>query len=117
MLIHKSQYSKSSRNDSHNALKSRKCYVRAIKALKIAIQDFNEAGTDETLYAVLLLCGYEVCLCSQPSPSITTFQILIYLKDYCVRLGSQIGLGISCPWRCGNSSCSREGAAHDTIAI
>lgn len=41
--------------------------MRAIDALKTAIQDPNEAGTDEILYAVLLLCGYEVSPYSQPS--------------------------------------------------
>lgn len=39
---------------------ARKNYVGAIHALKTAIENPKKAKTDETLYAVLLLCGYEV---------------------------------------------------------
>lgn len=39
---------------------SRRCYVRAIEATAKAILDESQVQTDQTLYAVLLLCGYEV---------------------------------------------------------
>ncbi len=39
---------------------SRKRYVQAIKAVRNALPDQQEATNDETLYAILLLCGYEV---------------------------------------------------------
>ncbi len=38
---------------------SRKRYVQAIKAVRNALPDQQEATNDETLYAILLLCGYE----------------------------------------------------------
>ncbi|KAK1979189.1 C6 zinc finger protein [Colletotrichum cereale] len=41
------------------ALLCRKRYVEAIKAIGQAIQDPAEVVSDQTLYAVLLLCGYE----------------------------------------------------------
>lgn len=43
---------------------SRKRYVQSISALKAAIRDPIEVKSDETLYAVLLLCGYEVSFIS-----------------------------------------------------
>ncbi|QPC74704.1 hypothetical protein HYE68_005456 [Fusarium pseudograminearum] len=39
---------------------SGKSYTKALSALRAAIQDPNLPFSDETLYAVLLLCGYEV---------------------------------------------------------
>ena len=39
---------------------SRKCYVRAARAARSALQDLNQARSHQTLYAILLLCGYEV---------------------------------------------------------
>ena len=44
--------------------RSRKRYVQAISALMAALQDPVEVKSDETLYAVLLFCGYEVSLFS-----------------------------------------------------
>ncbi|KZL80607.1 c6 zinc finger protein [Colletotrichum incanum] len=44
------------------ALLCRKRYVQAIKAIGQAIQDPTKVGNDQTLYAILLLCGYETML-------------------------------------------------------
>lgn len=41
---------------------SRKRYWQALAAMNAAIRDNVEVKSDETLYAVLLLSGYEVCL-------------------------------------------------------
>lgn len=41
---------------------SRKRYVQATRAVRFALQNAQEAGDDQTLYAILLLCGYEVRL-------------------------------------------------------
>ncbi|KAH6874444.1 hypothetical protein B0T10DRAFT_586429 [Thelonectria olida] len=49
-------------------LLSRIRYVRAIQAIGKAIQDPREARNDETLYAILLLCGYETILQNQNTP-------------------------------------------------
>ncbi|KAF5656277.1 c6 zinc finger [Fusarium heterosporum] len=38
---------------------SSKCYIKALTALRTALQDPNLRFSDETLYGVLLLCGYE----------------------------------------------------------
>lgn len=53
-------YASSPRLVQDAILLSRKRYVQAIKAIEQAIQDPVEVGNDQTLYAVLLLCGYEV---------------------------------------------------------
>ena len=53
-------YSRYGRDDCQLVQFSRKFYVQAISAVNIALRDPVEAITDETLYAVLLLCGYEV---------------------------------------------------------
>ncbi|KAM5357465.1 hypothetical protein ACJZ2D_016231 [Fusarium nematophilum] len=50
-------------------LLSRKRYVQAIKAIGKAIQDPIEARDDQTLYAILLLCGYETILQGPTAPS------------------------------------------------
>lgn len=52
-------YASSSRLFPEAALISRKRYVRAVQALGQAIQDPTEAASDHTLYAALLLSGYE----------------------------------------------------------
>jgi hypothetical protein len=53
----------SSKTLGHRATEmSRKQYVKAIKALGLAIKDPVEIKSDQTLYAVLLLCGFEVSL-------------------------------------------------------
>lgn len=41
---------------------SRRRYIQATRAVRTALQDLHEAGTDHILYAILLLCGYEVAL-------------------------------------------------------
>ncbi|KAG8361812.1 hypothetical protein FVEN_g137 [Fusarium venenatum] len=38
---------------------SSKCYIKALTALRTAIQDPNLRFSDETLYGILLLCGFE----------------------------------------------------------
>lgn len=53
-------YAASMRLARQSAQVSRKRYVKAIEAIRTDLQDVREAGTDQTLYAVLLLCGYEV---------------------------------------------------------
>ncbi|RDL41612.1 uncharacterized protein BP5553_01591 [Venustampulla echinocandica] len=51
----------SSTKSGHKAAKiSRRKYVQAIRAVEKAIRNPVEVKKDETLYAVLLLCGYEV---------------------------------------------------------
>ena len=42
---------------------ARRSYGLAISALNITLQDPRQAVADETLYAVLLLCGYETITC------------------------------------------------------
>ena len=42
---------------------AQKLYTQAISAMNLALQDSKEAIADETLYAVLLLCGYETITC------------------------------------------------------
>lgn len=49
-------------NDARAIKVSRKRYVKAIAALKATIQHPVEVKSDDTLYAVLLLSGYEVSL-------------------------------------------------------
>ncbi|KAG9232228.1 C6 zinc finger protein [Amylocarpus encephaloides] len=46
-------------NYAHTMRVSRKRYMQSISALKAAIRDPIEVKSDENLYAVLLLCGYE----------------------------------------------------------
>jgi len=53
-------YSRYGRDDCQLVRSSRKFYVQAISAVNTALRDPIEAKTDATLYAVLLLCGYEV---------------------------------------------------------
>jgi hypothetical protein len=55
-------YAASSRLVQEAMQLSRKRYVQAIKAIGKAIQDPTEVSNDQTLYAILLLCGYEVSL-------------------------------------------------------
>ncbi|VUC36783.1 unnamed protein product [Clonostachys rosea] len=50
-------------------LTARKRYDEALVAIQHAIQDPIQAKADETLYAVLLLCGYETITCEITSPS------------------------------------------------
>ncbi|KAH8814807.1 C6 zinc finger protein [Xylogone sp. PMI_703] len=52
-------WAKSRGNHPYTMQVSRKRYVQPISALKAAIQDPIEVKSDENLYAVLLLCGYE----------------------------------------------------------
>jgi len=52
---------------------SRKRYVQALVAMNAAIRDKVEVKSDETLYAVLLLSGYEVCLRQLLSRSSTVY--------------------------------------------
>jgi Zn(2)-Cys(6) binuclear cluster domain-containing protein len=42
------------------ALLCRKRYIDAVNAIRTAIQDPEEVRNDHTIYAILLLCGYEV---------------------------------------------------------
>lgn len=39
---------------------SRKRYIQATRAVRLALQDVQGVEDDQTLYAILLLCGYEV---------------------------------------------------------
>ncbi|KAH8657124.1 C6 zinc finger protein [Tricladium varicosporioides] len=55
-------WAKSRGNHARTMGISRKHYVQSISALKVAIQDPVEAKSDENLYAVLLLCGYETIM-------------------------------------------------------
>ncbi|KAH7127954.1 C6 zinc finger protein [Dactylonectria estremocensis] len=47
---------------------SRKRYGKAIKALKVALQDPVEVSSDQTLYAILLLSGYETTVWDSNEP-------------------------------------------------
>jgi hypothetical protein len=53
-------YAASTKLMQEAALLSRKKYIQAIKAIGNAIQDPIKVENDQTLYAVLLLSGYEV---------------------------------------------------------
>lgn len=58
-------YAASTKRVRKAAILCRKRYVQAIKAIGKAIQDPTEVRNDHTLYAILLLCGYEVS-CQAP---------------------------------------------------
>jgi hypothetical protein len=58
-------YAASAKFIQRAAVLSRERYVQAINAVGKAIHDPIEAGNDQTLYAVLLLSGYEVSLTFQ----------------------------------------------------
>jgi hypothetical protein len=50
------------RGNKENAVDiSRQRYIESISALRSAIEDPAEVKSDETLYTILLLSGYEVC--------------------------------------------------------
>ncbi|KZL67593.1 C6 finger domain protein, partial [Colletotrichum tofieldiae] len=55
-------YAASTKLSQEASLLCRKRYVQAIKAIGQAIQDPTEVVSDQTLYAILLLCGYETML-------------------------------------------------------
>lgn len=60
LAISHAVYSRDTRNNIRGTQISRKFYGQAILAINAALKDTIEARSDETLYAVLLLCGYEV---------------------------------------------------------
>jgi hypothetical protein len=55
-------YATLSKSGRETAQLSRKRYVKAIRAVNAAIRDPLQVKSDNMLYAVLLLCGYEVSL-------------------------------------------------------
>ncbi|KAH6971224.1 hypothetical protein BKA56DRAFT_636125 [Ilyonectria sp. MPI-CAGE-AT-0026] len=61
-------YAASSRLVQEATPLSRKRYVQAIKALNNALQDPKEVNSDQALYAILLLCGYETMVWSSSEP-------------------------------------------------
>jgi hypothetical protein len=65
---------------------SRERYIMAVKAAEAAIQDPVEVRTDQTLYAILLLCGFEVRLLylHRRFSDIKVYTNAILIKDYYV---------------------------------
>ena len=67
----------------HNsAHKSRNKYVQAIRAVEKAIRNPIELKSDLTLYAVLLLGGYEVSFRKLPEPSVLNYADCRSEDDY-----------------------------------
>jgi hypothetical protein len=53
-------WTKSQPNDLNASQLSRTCYLQSLAAMNAAIRDPAKVKSDDTLYAVLLLSGYEV---------------------------------------------------------
>lgn len=60
LAISQAVWARSRPNDAFASSRSRKRYLQSLLALNAAIQDPVQVKSDETLYAVLLLSGYEV---------------------------------------------------------
>jgi len=75
---------------------SRKRYIQATRAVRNALQDLPEAGDDQTLYAILLLCGYEVgsLLFTRSSYICMMMPQLTTIRDYYVGLTGTTSMGI-----------------------
>lgn len=74
-------------------------YVQATRAVRTALYDAREAMSDQTLYAVLLLCGYEVSFIpsvAYSNPQLTTTQ------DHYVGFTCTTGMELSCRRSCGS---------------
>lgn len=80
-------YAFSSKMGYNTAGISRYRYVKAIKAVDMAIRDPLEVQSDQILYAVLLLCGYEVSLFSRSSVSPS---LLMLILKHSIRLSCVI---------------------------
>jgi hypothetical protein len=78
----------STKNGHRAAEMSRGRYALAVKAVEKAIRDPVEVKADQTLYAILLLCGFEVriLLLSRRCPNWTTYTHALLVEDNFVRL-------------------------------
>jgi hypothetical protein len=91
-------------------LLARKRYVEAIRSTKRALQDPCELRSDETLYAILLLSGYEVGYSGKTnSDPLADTKFNIY-TDHHSRIKNTPLVGSSCGWSCGScpTSCKQE---------
>lgn len=87
-------YSRDTRNNIQASQISRKYYVQAIIAINAALRDPVKARSDQTLYAVLLLCGYEVSSLLPPDPFLSI--LISGTVDCCLRCSITFGMGFSC---------------------
>ena len=76
---------------------SRKRYIQATRAVRLALQGVQGVEDDQTLYAILLLCGYEVCPWTPLELlSIRGMSQLTAARDYHVGLTGTASMGIPC---------------------